>query len=155
MRHGLRLISLGLLLLTAALASCADDVDCSGVTRPMAKVRLCKADGSLDTIPNLTVTVLGSDSVLVNRDMNVTYLSLPLSYQKEESHWVLHYTEELSDTIHLTHTNTPYFLSPDCGYQMKQEIKSASCSQHLAVQTEIKNAQILNDDAENLWIYFK
>lgn len=154
MRHCSALF-LFLMLLAATFASCEDDADCSTVTRPMVSVKLLKTNGSLDTIPFLTVTVLGSDSVLVNRDTNVTHLSLPLSYSSEETHWVLHYENDQTDTIHLGHTNTPYFLNPDCGYQMKQEIKTASCSLHHTTQTEIKNAQILNDNAENLWIYLE
>lgn len=146
---------LPLLLLTLFFVSCEDDADCTETNRPMVSVRICKADGSLDTIPFLTVTVMESDSVLVNKDTNVTRLSLPLSYRKGETHWVLHYSNEKTDTIHLGHTNTPYFLNPDCGYQMRQELKDASSSRHYITQTEIKKAQILNDNEENLWIYLE
>ncbi|MDR0896142.1 MAG: calcium-binding protein P [Prevotellaceae bacterium] len=86
-----------------------------------------------DTLPWLTVTVFGSDTVLINRETDVKILSLPLRYTADSTVLVLHYDEAddaLRDTVIIRQTNTPYFLSMTCGYQMKQLITGTSYTRH-------------------------
>jgi hypothetical protein len=74
----------------------------------------------------LTVTALGTDSVLYNAGTNVTDVFLPLNYTADTTVWVLHYNSANlaldTDTIWIRHTNTPVFVSMDCGYDMTQAI---------------------------------
>lgn len=103
----------------------------------------------------VTVTALETDSVIINRKAEAQSLSLPLRYGKEETSLVLHYLNQgKEDTITVLHTNTPYFLTLDCGFQMKQEITSVKHTAHLIDSITISHPDANNYGKENLKIYY-
>lgn len=79
----------------------------------------------------LTVTAFGTDSILLNRGLNVHQITLPMSYANPVDTFVLHlYGEELDiyDTVWVKKTNYPYFESPDCPSFFFHDILSVSSS---------------------------
>jgi hypothetical protein len=148
----------------ASLHSCDEISDCSIEGRPMINCRLYKVDPatdatSRDTLTSLTITALGTDSIIVNRESNVSSCSVPLSYISGTTVLVFHYDYDndpaLSDTITISHNNTPYFESLDCGYSVKQEVTDVS---HTKVQIDsirIEDVNTNTNDIENLKIYYR
>jgi hypothetical protein len=108
-----------------------------------------------DTLDSLTIKTLGTDSVIINNQKKVREIFLPLKYVDETTVLVFHYSKTLRDTVRIYHTNTPYFVSMDCGYQMKQKIDSVSYSKHAIQSIKINNSQAGTDGKENLQLFYK
>lgn len=138
--------------------ACSEEEDCSGTARPQTTINVCQVDAATltagpDTLEALTVTAMGTDSVLLNRGEDISTLSLPLRYTVDSTQWVLHYQEGVTDTLSVRHTNTPYFVSMDCGYQMKQVITSVSYTRHYLDSVSITSNQPGIYGIENIQIF--
>lgn len=169
------LIRFGLILLTACLAvgistSCSDDNDCSLAGRAMMYCTLYTIDPETkamlkDTLDSLTITALGTDSIILNNEKKVHKLSLPLRYTSDSTVLVFHYDYKrrpaYADTLYVTQKNTPYFQSMECGYLMKQLIESVeSKNGTVKGNVRIDAVKILNNNAntnelQNLEILYK
>jgi len=139
------------------LTACSDEEECQ-TSRAMLTLKVVQEkDDKLiaDTIPHLTVRVSDTDSVIINRDENVTSFCLPLSYKKERSEFILDFMDGTSEQLTLEHVNTPFFVSPDCGFQMNQEVLSVKTSGTLIRKAEIINSTIPSTDEEHIRIYLK
>jgi len=119
--------------LIGGMTSCSEEADCSATARAMVQCNLYKINPETqlvtkDTLDVLTVTALGTDSVIINGQTNVSDVSLPLQFDADSTALIFQYGQEgeRKDTVIIRHTNTPYFLSMDCGYQMKQHITAVS-----------------------------
>ena len=75
--------------------SCSDENDCSLAGRPMMYCTIYTIDPDnpnialKDTLDSLTITALGTDSIILNNEKNVHTLMLPLSVKKM---MLTHYT---------------------------------------------------------------
>lgn len=116
------------------LGSCSEEADCSMVGRPMMNClvyTLNEMDIAVrDTLDSLTVTAFGTDSILVNAQQDVRDVALPLRYTADSTILVFRYNQQTTDTVTVRHTNTPYFLSMDCGYQVTQSLTSVAYTRH-------------------------
>lgn len=123
-----------LCLLTGFATSCSEEADCSMTERPMMTCNLYTLDPEgyavRETLDSLTVTAWGTDSIIINNQQEVQDLTLPLRYTVDSTVLVFRYSRNTTDTVIVRHTNTPYFLSMDCGYQMQQSIHSISHTHH-------------------------
>ena len=129
-------------------SSCSDENDCSLAGRPMMYCTLYTIDEITDlrvndTLDSLTITALGTDSIILNNQKKVHTLMLPLRYT--------------SDTIQ---KNTPYFQSMECGYMMKQNILSTKFGNTKNSSERIDSLHIQNKEAntneiENLQIFYR
>lgn len=161
------LIRLFLLLLIACMAvsiptSCSEESDCSIAGRPMINCTLYRmADNQVvnDTLDSLTVTALGTDSILINNQKRVHTLMLPLRYSSDSTVLVFHYAyvadPTLNDTIYIKQDNTPYFESMDCGYSMRQSILGLRHSEEELDSIYISNKQANTDGTENLKLFYR
>jgi len=135
------LIRIFLLLIAGGAAaniqtSCSEESDCSLAGRPMMYCNIYTIDPDnphialRDTLDSLTVTALGTDSVILNNEKNVHTLALPLRYTSDSTVFIFRYDPKGSsrdvDTLYIVQQNTPYFQSIECGYMMKQNIVSAT-----------------------------
>ena len=139
--------------------SCSEEADCSMTTRAMMQCYLYTLDPdtkvvSNDTLDSLTVTAFGTDSVIINNQKKVHDLSLPLRYTADSTVLVFHYSKTLTDTLVIHQTNTPYFLSMDCGYQMKQAITDVRYSRHSLDSIRVANKEAGIYGAENLKLFY-
>ena len=143
----------------SVVISCSEEADCSMATRAMMQCYFYTLDletevVSNDTLDSLTVTAFGTDSIIINNQKKVHDLSLPLRYTADSTVLVFRYSKTLTDTLVVYQTNTPYFLSMDCGYQMKQSIKDVNYSRHSLDSIRIVNKEAGIYGTENLKLFY-
>ena len=143
----------------SVVISCSEEADCSMATRAMMQCYFYILDPetvvvSNDTLDSLTVTAFGTDSIIINNQKKVHDLSLPLRYTADSTVLVFRYSKTLTDTLVVYQTNTPYFLSMDCGYQMKQSIKDVNYSRHSLDSIRIVNKEAGIYGTENLKLFY-
>lgn len=142
-----------------AIWACSEEPDCSMTARPMLNANIYTVNvetglGERDTLEQLTITALGTDSVIVNSLTQVRELSLPLRYTVDSTVFVLHYDARTRDTIVLSHSNTPYFLSMDCGYQMQQALTGVGYTRNVLDSIYVSNSEIGIYGTENLQLFY-
>ena len=111
-----------------------------------------------DTLDSLTITALETDSIILNNEKRVHGLSLPLRYTADSTVLVFHYSKDpkiKKDTIIIRQKNTPYFLSMDCGYQMKQSITGREYSRHILDSIYIQSKEASINGTENLKLFYR
>lgn len=146
--------------LTSLLHGCSEEADCSMTNnRGMIVCNLYHLDPATGvaqkgTLDSLTVTAAGTDSVIINRMNEVKNFSLPLRYTEDSTQFVFHYTGRLTDTVIVRHTNKPYFVSMDCGYQMQQNITSVRYTRRNLDSIYIANPEASIDGTENLKLFY-
>ena len=143
----------------SVVISCSEEADCSMATRAMMQCYFYTLDPetevvSNDTLDSLTVTAFGTDSIIINNQKKVHDLSLPLRYTADSTVLVFRYSKTLTDALVVYQTNTPYFLSMDCGYQMKQSIKDVNYSRHSLDSIRIVNKEAGIYGTENLKLFY-
>lgn len=150
-----------LLITTAACSS----IDCPLNSLVHTQYQLMTPDGKVDTLAD-TLTIFtnrvdGNDSVLINRSVNTTEFSLPISYAQNqdvffiETKDTLYKTTKL-DTVTVEKENKPHFESVDCAPAFFHKITSVSCT-HNAIDSITINNQDVNYDTskKHFFIYFK
>ena len=143
----------------SVVISCSEEADCSMATRAMMQCYFYTLDPetevvSNDTLDSATYTAFGTDSIIINNQKKVHDLSLPLRYTADSTVLVFRYSKTLTDTLVVYQTNTPYFLSMDCGYQMKQSIKDVNYSRHSLDSIRIVNKEAGIYGTENLKLFY-
>lgn len=109
------------------------------------------ADGTLKEV--VVHDSLISDT-LVNRETNVSTLSIPLSYD-DETIITLVYNNTYKDQFTIHHRNIPYFLNLDCGTMMFYEVTGVTPDQiRMMDSIVITNPNIDNNEKENFKLYF-
>lgn len=146
-----------LALVTIQFVSCAEDTDCSMTARKMMYATFYKKlnTAQKDTLDSLTVTALGTDSIIVNKDAKVSGESFPLNWTADSTSLIFHYANTTrKDTIKIWHTNVPIFVSMECGYSMGQTISKVSYTKHVldSIYVAYKLANI--DAIQNIRIYY-
>lgn len=164
MKKLVKLIVLCLLAypIAAIVSSCSEDEDCSMNARPMLECKLYTVDRETqrvlnDTLDSLTITALGTDSIILNNQKEVHSLSLPLRYTADSTVLVFHYSKDPTvrkDTLTFYQQNTPYFLSMDCGYQMKQSITGGRYSRYQLDSLHIQSAELTIYGTENIKLFY-
>ena len=157
-----KLVKLILLCLIAypiisIVSSCSEEEDCSMNARPMMECYLYTVDRESkrvlnDTLDSLTITAFDTDN-----QKRVHSLSLPLRYTADSTVLIFHYSKDpkiKKDTIIIYQKNTPYFLSMDCGYQMKQSITGGAYSRYLLDSIYIQEKEVSIYGTENLKLFY-
>ena len=141
------------------MIGCDEEEDCSLNARPMMNCNIYALNEETGlyeqaAINQLTITAYGTDSIIVNQETNVNTLSLPLCYTADSTHLVLHYSNGEQDQVIVHHSNTPYFLSMECGYQMKQQIERVSHTHVMLDSIALTYNEAGMYGRENLKLYF-
>jgi hypothetical protein len=107
----------------------------------------------------LTVTLLGADSVILNRQTNKSDMSLPVSFYLDEDSIELAFTDTLSrtgrDTIWVSKRNQHHWDDPSCPVHMWHEVTAVRSSHNLIDTVLVTNPDINYDGLENFQIYFR
>lgn len=146
--------------LASLLFSCSEEADCTLTdNRGMIVCNVYQINpesntAMQNTLDSLTVTAAGTDSIVVNRLAQVTTFSLPLRYAVDSTELVFHYVQQATDTVVIRHTNKPYFVSMDCGYQMQQSITDIRYTRHNIDSIYIANSEANIYGTENLKIFY-
>lgn len=157
-RWDLRLKGWGVLAavaLVVGLSACSS-VDCPLNNTVYANYKLMGAVKTLpDTLTISTVRSDGSDSVLINQQVNTDSFLLPMSCGHDVDELHLR-TNSLLDTVWVTKTNTPHFESVDCGVAYFHVITGVRYTRH-AIDSIAINHKEVNYDAtqQHFHIYFK
>lgn len=161
MKKSIRILLLAIIAVPLAVAalSCSEEADCSANARAMLQCHLYTINPTDNTVDNdtlelLRVTAFGTDSVIINNQEEVTDISLPLRYAVDSTVLVFRYDEHTTDTLVLRHTNTPYFLSMDCGYQMQQKLNGVRYTTHRLDSIYINNPEASAYATENLKLFY-
>lgn len=135
--------------------SCSEN-DCSLGGRPSARFTFLNSKNGkvINLFDSLTVTALGTDSILLNRGKAINHIILPLSYVNQETTFILHYTRFLRDTIWVTHENFPHFISIDCGVSMFYHLRQIQYTTFLLDSILLVNPDINDNEKENCRIYY-
>lgn len=154
-------LAIGITLLCpffGAMTSCSEEADCSMTERPMTNCILYTLDREgfavNDTLDSLTVTAWETDSIIINNQKKVHDIILPLRYTCDSTVLVFHYSPNTRDTLIIRHTNTPYFLSMDCGYQMQQRLNSTTHTRHRLDSIHITNNEAGIYGQENIQLFY-
>ena len=160
MKNLVRIILISALLcpLLSMAISCSEEADCSMAARSMVRCYIYTlGEGQVvenDTLDSLTVTAYGTDSVIINNQKKVHDLMLPLQYTADSTKLVFRYSRTLTDTLVIRHTNTPYFLSMDCGFQMKQSITGVRSSYHQLDSFYVSSNEATINGTENIKLFY-
>jgi hypothetical protein len=115
------------------------------------------ASGNKVMLPDtLTITTCGTDSVLVNRNLNTTEILLPLSYHAPADTFILRYYGKyysLQDTLFVEKTNDLYFESPDCPTVMMHTIQGAFCTDEFLSSVEVANKKVNFEEVTHLKLF--
>jgi hypothetical protein len=148
-------LHIGMLLTILILAACSS-VDCPLNNTVYANYKLM---GKVTTLPDmLTISTTrqdGSDSILINRQVNTDSFYLPMSYGLDVD--TLYFqTNTLIDTVWIEKTNHPHFESVDCGLNYFHTITGVSCT-HNAIDSIVINKKEVTYDIsqQHFYIYFK
>ena len=141
------------------MMACSEEADCSMTTRAMLQCNIYSIDPETgvaykDTLDSLTITAYGTDSIILNNQKEVINLSLPLRYTTDSTVLVFHYDRRYKDTLTIHQENTPYFISMDCGYQMKQSVTNIRCSHHRLDSVYITNKEAGTNGTENIKLFY-
>ncbi len=177
-------IALTVAIATAFAASfgCSDD-DCPYGSANDLKIQfLSLADTTSFTVDTLTVTAEGTDSVLLNKQTNMYYITLPMNGTSETTTYTFEFTILGTDTIETSHTlddgtvetydsvvtvvsryydivevnynAEKLFTSMDCGLVYSFELESGSHSTNYIKSMTIVNTEISEDNEENIYMFF-
>lgn len=160
MKNLLRII-IGCLAVAGTLGgihSCVEEPDCSMTTRGWLQCNIYTLDEDRqavgDTLDRLTITAYATDSVILNNQEKVTTLMLPLRYTVDSTVLVFRYSPATTDTVTIHHTNTPYFLSMECGYQMQQAISEVCITRHRLDSIYVSYNEAGIDGRENIKLFY-
>lgn len=139
------------------LMSACDLLNCTQADVSLLKIEMYDASGNKVMLPDtLTITTCGTDSVLVNRDLNTTEILLPLSYHAPADTFILRYYGKyysLQDTLFVEKTNDLYFESPDCPTVMMHTILGAFCTDEFLSSVEVANKKVNFEEVTHLKLF--
>lgn len=149
------------ILLTAltALAGCTS-LNCPLNNTVYTKYRLQGDITTLsDTLTISTTRTAGTDSVLINLDVNVDSFSLPMSYSQPEDIFYFEMRDTLGnvrmDTVRVRKENQPHFESVDCSPAFFHTITGIQTTHH-RIDSIVINKKDVNYDVStpHFHIYF-
>lgn len=154
MRYRNKVLSV-LMLALVTFGSC-DSIDCTLYNTVSLRCAFYSEGKTVKLTDTLTVSTLGTDSILINRMVGASALELPLSYSQEQDIIVLHvYGQEyeMRDTLWIEKTNTTHFESPDCPTAMFHQIMSVEHTGNFIDSISITRSLVDYDQTENIRIH--
>lgn len=138
------------------LMSGCSESDCSLGGRPAARFNFIdsKKHTLVSLFDSLTVTTLGTDSILLNKVKAINHITLPLNYVEKETTFILKYNRFVYDTLWVEHENYPHFISMDCGISMFYHLKNVKYTTNLIDSIALRNPDIDDNEKENFQIFY-
>lgn len=150
-------------LLFAGLLVACSSIDCPVNNIVAMQYNICNADGSeWKLTDSLTVTTQrsdGSDTILLNRGIDISAFSLPVSYSHPEDvlcFSLSNFGVKAVDTVWIQKEDIPHFESVDCNVSFFHEIKDLRYTNNGIDSIVINNPSVTYDaETVNFRIYFK
>lgn len=144
------------------VSSCSEEENCAIGRAVMWTTfyiprELASSEWAAAQIDSLTVSILktGTNDTILNNDKDVQYISLPLQYAVDTTGIVLHFSRTVRDTIIFKHTNTPYFVSMECGTEMRQAVVEIDYTTNVIDSISVRNKETSRNATDNLRFYFR
>lgn len=160
-----------------------NESDCPIGSANDLKVRfVSQDDGNVFSIDTVTVTAEGTDSVLINREISATYLTLPLNGTADSTVYFFHFTQvekdtitgpyidengdeqygehieekaiEKSDKVIVRYTSEKKFVSMDCGLVYTFVLSDGAHTTNMIKGIGIVNKEIKEANEENIYMFF-
>jgi hypothetical protein len=148
--------------MTLFVAACTT-LDCPLYNTVYTVYKIQKANGKADTLKDTisvwTTRIDNSDTVIINKDVNITSFELPVSYTHPEDLFVFRISDSTSvtyDTIRVKKTDTPHFESTDCSPSYFHTLTGIDCTHNRIDSIIINNSNVTYDATkEHFHIFFK
>lgn len=146
---------------------------CDNVTCPLENTVACEygfyasaRDDNGELIPGmavsvgdtLTVTAIGPDTILMNRLVGASSMSLPVSYYNDVDVLEFAYVDAqgrtAADTLWMSKRNQHHFDDPSCPIHIWHTILGVRSTHHLIDTVVIASPDINYDGLENLQVYY-
>lgn len=145
---------LAIILATLALAACETN-DCT-LYNLVAMYSTFYRDGNAVALNDtLTVTACGAQSVLLNKAVGASRLTLPVSFWQAEDTLVLTLKGSdymLRDTVWIEKANQVHYESPDCPTTLFHEIKAVRSTHEFINAINIIRPAVNYETTDNLQI---
>ena len=148
-----------MMLVVLVLSACTS-IDCP-LNNLVSMNMILKSDNEtmLDTITVSAIRTTGSDTILYNRGINISNITVPVSYIQDEDLLQIKLKDTLGntylDTLSIKKTNQIHFEAVDCQPNYFHTLTGASITHHAIDSVAIKNPDIDYDSSkENIYIYF-
>lgn len=139
-----------------ALVSC-DSIDCSLDNQVLCQMGFYDAEGkSVALADTLTITATGTDSVLWNRGVGTSHVSIPLSYYQLADTLLLTICGEdyiMMDEMIIAKESYEHFESLDCPVKMLHAIKGVAASNYFIDSVVVVSPDVVYNNGENIKIY--
>lgn len=148
-------------------------IGCTGIDCPFDKkvdmgctIYATETQSLLTLTDTLTVTAVGTDSVLLNKGISLNEFQLPLRYQSGTDTLVFRFSNNLGqwarDTIFVDQTARPHFESNDCPMAIYHQIDAVRWTSHALADmpltidnVTIQRTTVGYDNEEHLRIYLR
>lgn len=150
-------IAVVMFLTIAFCAACTDDEVCEEVTANDLRIGFYIAGQDTETravFGSLTVFALENpDSLIYNRQNNVSVIELPLNPHRNQCTFVLDFNF-VTDTIRLEYTREEHLISVECGFTMFFNIYEVAYTTNLIESLIQTNTYVTNSFDEHFKVYF-
>ncbi len=121
------------------------------------------ASGEAVSVDSLAVWGVGApgDSLLLAPSAPASQIYLPLRAASRESAFCFAYRAkefdypQMQDTVTLTYTSHPWFISEDCGAGLRYRIDRLTYTRHLIDSVGVTDSLVTNVSPETIRIYFR
>lgn len=166
-----------------AFFSSCNESDCPLGSANELKFRfLSVADTTVMSIDTVTVTAIGTDSILVNKEINASYITLPLNSTENETTYTFHFTvlneqtvdepfvdeegvehpagstvlvpETYSDMVRVRYVSEKQFTSMDCGLIYTYTLTDGEYTQNIIKGMAVANLEIKESNEDNIFLFF-
>ncbi len=150
---------LGFVIAVLALASC-EGVDCTLNNMVYCYYGFYSSETgeAIQLTDTLTITAQGTDSILYNKGINCSSVSLPMSFWNDADTLIFHiYNDSISfeSLLFVGKTNTQHYESPDCPATMFHQLTTAGWQSSLIDSVVIVRPGVNYLQNENIKIYFR
>ena len=148
---------LTLLASVLVLFSSCDLLNCTQADVSLLRIEIYDAGGNKVMLPDtLTIRASGTETILVNRDVNTQEILLPMSYHAPVDTFIVRYYGKyysFEDTLFVEKTNDVFFESPDCPTVMMHTIQGASCTDEFLSSVEVLNEKVNFEEVTHLKLF--
>lgn len=156
---------IAIVLVTASLVAACSSIDCPVQNTVSTVYGLYKGDGTADTLRYDTLTIAstrrdGNDTILLNRSVNATGFTLPISSGAATDTLFIELKDTLSavrrDTLYIDKNDYPHFESVDCSMSHFHTLTGVRWTTNAIDSAIITNRNVNYDvSTQHIRLYFK
>lgn len=147
-------ISAFFIVLITAINSCTSKA-CLEDTIPEVTTNIyLSSTGKINSCDSIIVTAKSSArDTIITVEKSVSVFTFTLDPSNTQS-TLLFKLNNVTDTVVITYTSSPYYISSACGYTFCQKISGITCTDNIIDSLTIVNKSITIDGKSNLRLYY-